>query len=629
MKLKKTFFLFFLIVLIPHFTYAITISEIKQNSKDYFFGESVSVDVKEAKDYALQDLLEAIVPVAVESSFESKAMRSQNNAFKSEAKSLLKTYAFEPSLEGVETLLEKNSVGEFVCLKYIKKTEVAKIYSGRKNQIAQFCKFSKRYEKEKNYQDALKFNYYALVLLKTIPPRYLNDKERALSLSIPERINKIIDATSFRLLNIKEISKQEREYLFEVKVLGQDVAKLEISFWDGNQNINIFAKDSRFILPFFGKKETQPKDTRISVVYKQYKDREQFNTLNSAWDYIRLPRYGKPKKVSLTKTEPSPVSVSMKSSLTSSSDIVIVDKEIICENENSCPDKDIKEKITIKTNRFISFLNEGNLSKILTLTNDEFIKKKLSKIIKYNNVKTVNDEEQKIFLNKTQEGWEVRKIPVLNSYASLSLQSIDYLVLDFSKEGELKDLNFTVTQTLYETFKKNSKKVDNWQQVQVLIKFLEKYRTAYLARDIETINKIFSDKALIIVGRIIEKDKVADLDNYKYKKIGKNQPDVEYLRFTKKEYVKRQTQIFKQNKDIHVGFSTFNVLRQNSKSDIYELSMKQYYKSSNYSDEGYLFLLIDFKEKDKPKIYVRAWQPREWNEKNLLSMDNFEICTFK
>jgi hypothetical protein len=36
--------------------------------------------------------------------------------------------------------------------------------------------------------------------------------------------------------------------------------------------------------------------------------------------------------------------------------------------------------------------------------------------------------------------------------------------------------------------------------------------------------------------------------------------------------------------------------------------MRQSYASTTYADEGYLFLLIDFRETD-PLIYVRAWQP--------------------
>jgi hypothetical protein len=44
---------------------------------------------------------------------------------------------------------------------------------------------------------------------------------------------------------------------------------------------------------------------------------------------------------------------------------------------------------------------------------------------------------------------------------------------------------------------------------------------------------------------------------------------------------------------------------------MYGISVVQYYDSSIYSDEGYLFLLIDFSTPEEPMIHVRTWQPRQ------------------
>ena len=48
------------------------------------------------------------------------------------------------------------------------------------------------------------------------------------------------------------------------------------------------------------------------------------------------------------------------------------------------------------------------------------------------------------------------------------------------------------------------------------------------------------------------------------------------------------------------------------------------YSSTTYADEGYLFLLIDFNEKD-PLIYIHAWQPNEWDSSALVNTSNFRI----
>ena len=37
--------------------------------------------------------------------------------------------------------------------------------------------------------------------------------------------------------------------------------------------------------------------------------------------------------------------------------------------------------------------------------------------------------------------------------------------------------------------------------------------------------------------------------------------------------------------------------------------MRQHYDSDIYSDDGYLFLLWDFRDPTAPQIHVRTWQP--------------------
>ncbi len=42
---------------------------------------------------------------------------------------------------------------------------------------------------------------------------------------------------------------------------------------------------------------------------------------------------------------------------------------------------------------------------------------------------------------------------------------------------------------------------------------------------------------------------------------------------------------------------------------MFGIQIKQEYSSSNYGDMGYLFLLVDLNEPDRPVIQVRTWQP--------------------
>ncbi len=42
---------------------------------------------------------------------------------------------------------------------------------------------------------------------------------------------------------------------------------------------------------------------------------------------------------------------------------------------------------------------------------------------------------------------------------------------------------------------------------------------------------------------------------------------------------------------------------------IYGVTLRQKYSCDQYSDDGYLFLLWDFRDASMPLIHVRTWQP--------------------
>lgn len=135
---------------------------------------------------------------------------------------------------------------------------------------------------------------------------------------------------------------------------------------------------------------------------------------------------------------------------------------------------------------------------------------------------------------------------------------------------------------------------------ETILNFVENFRTSYNRKDIDYINTVFSDQALIIVGRVIEN--TGEESSY--------QQQVEYLQFTKGEYVDRLRRLFARNEWINVGYEDIGIIRHPKHPDIYGVSLTQYYSSATYSDEGYLFLLIDFEDPEKPLIHVRTWQPK-------------------
>jgi hypothetical protein len=211
---------------------------------------------------------------------------------------------------------------------------------------------------------------------------------------------------------------------------------------------------------------------------------------------------------------------------------------------------------------------------------------------------------------------------VLTSYPSLNRQATEYLILDFDENGNFYDINFGTVEQLYDQFVEQGSFGNDWGNRQTIVKFIEKYRSAFLTRNMGMLDSMFAEEAVIIVGRELKKGKKSD--NYQYSKMTESQPDIQYVQYTKKQYLENQKKAFKNQKDIFLGYSTFKINKKNNMPGTYGISMKQFYAATTYADEGHLFLLVDFLQ-DQPQIYVRSWQPHEWNEDAMIKLANFKL----
>ena len=134
-----------------------------------------------------------------------------------------------------------------------------------------------------------------------------------------------------------------------------------------------------------------------------------------------------------------------------------------------------------------------------------------------------------------------------------------------------------------------------------ILNYCEHLRTAYTSKDIDFLRQVFSDNALIIVGNVVKTSK----------ETGRVSADsrVSYALHTKRDYLARLTKVFAANRQVDVRFSNFHIMRHPTKDGIYGVSLRQRYHSDRYADDGYLFLLWDFRNAAMPLIHVRTWQP--------------------
>ena len=135
-----------------------------------------------------------------------------------------------------------------------------------------------------------------------------------------------------------------------------------------------------------------------------------------------------------------------------------------------------------------------------------------------------------------------------------------------------------------------------------ILNYMEHLRTSYTTKDIDFLEQLFSENALIIVGTVVRTNPRTE-NGYL------SPSQVIYNVKSKRQYLERLKQVFQANKKIGLTFSDFHIMRHPTQPGIYGVSLRQGYSSDLYSDDGYLFLLWDFRDENAPQIHVRTWQP--------------------
>ncbi len=220
-------------------------------------------------------------------------------------------------------------------------------------------------------------------------------------------------------------------------------------------------------------------------------------------------------------------------------------------------------------------------------------------------------------------GYQIRNIVVTLMDAPLEEQAQE-LVINFDLQGRIDNVMIAMEQQRYIDVLGNNISVKDFANRQMIIDFVENFRTAYNRKDIDYIDKIFSEDAIVITGKVI-KVKSRGKENMRI-----TSEKVVYNTQNKTQYISGLKRCFKRNKYIDVTFDEIEVLKHPLSDKIYGVTLKQDWKSSTYSDTGYVFLMIDFTDEFEPCIQVRTWQPEKYNGRlinrdEIFSLDSFEI----
>ena len=230
------------------------------------------------------------------------------------------------------------------------------------------------------------------------------------------------------------------------------------------------------------------------------------------------------------------------------------------------------------------------------------------------------DEEIMEHCIQTGSGYQVRNIPLMMRPTDSSFNEDEYqeAVFSFDRNGNMESFYLTLSMNLYMNIIKSNKSVTDLRRRQLILDYVEHFRTSYNQKDINFLTQVFSDDALIITGKVI-----------KQSKDGIPMPDkIQYKKQTKQEYLGNLRRVFAANKYIKVTFDEIEVMRHPVNADFYGVTLHQGYTSDRYHDDGYVFLLWDFSNESAPQIHVRTWQPDRINGGKLPKDEVFSLSDF-
>lgn len=555
---------------------------IKRNSS-YLYGEGGGVTLQAAKEAALADLIQKI-SVTVHSDFTSKERelnQDGNVTSDAEYQSIIRSYS-TATLTNVKTIVLKPEPDASVFL-YIAKSEIDRIFESRVAKAKEFVGNADEALKNGQIDDALRYYYWSYCLVKSL--RYPNEakifvdgQERSLLAWLPTRIDDVMG-------KVKVQSRRTADNTYEITATydGRPVRSMDYTYFDGVDNSPVYS-----ILDGKGLVELRPGMAMDAVQLKlEYEFRglsrndSEVEAVVGAMKpavyrraYHRVALDGAASPAESTSTD---VNGSMQSplALTDMGTLGTAVMKPVMQALRSGFIEQCRKKFTAEGwEEFSKLMGYGKVTLMDDIHLDYFadgdcvVCRGLPVSCRFNRGRVFNEK--------------------LSFYIDSNSKQITHVAMGLGREA----MNDVVLGHLDWSEKSRTR----------IVGFLEDYRTAYATKNLEYLDKVFDDNAVIVLGKRLQVAPQLNKEGYM------NNHRVQFTQLTKREFLRNLRRQFQSKDYINLHFSQNRIYQLQKGVERYGIEIKQDYYSSNYGDTGYLTLIFDLTNPDQPVIHVRTWQ---------------------
>ncbi|MCH5328002.1 MAG: LPP20 family lipoprotein [Coprobacter sp.] len=586
-----------------------------KSSGAYLYGEGWGTTVAEADKNALNDLIGKI-SLQVSGSVshnESETVTHAGVEANSSFSSVVNTYS-SATLTNTEKLILENEPDAHVG-RYIRKTEVAKIFESRKNKISDYISAAIKAESQGKIDVALKDLYWALSLTKTLQDpneyRYATENEGLVVAItwIPHYINEILDNIS---INIVKRNGDDLE--LSIKYKGKPVNSVDYTYFDGRDWSNIYsAKDGMGLLELAPGSQNSNYQLKFEYEYRgeAHIDREIESVLSAIGGIPIRNAYKSIKADVVTAANIPKPTKSSDRSVNSFASVSPAIYEMPAQIADNAKYRQVLDKLSsgIVNKRYDEYLDYFT-SEAREIYNN---------LIKYGSAKIVGTPSYTFY----QYGANViaRGLQMSFSFKSGMRKSfVEEVIFTFDNNGKINNITFGLGKTAEDDILGKGVWSENARFA--IMNFLENYQTAYALKRLDYISSIFDDDAVIITGTVTHvPTRKTDGD---MQKIEFAHDIIKYNRHTKDSYLHQLKNSFASKEYINLRFENNEVRKLGKGGELYAIQISQEYYSSNYGDKGYLFLMVDINDPDKPIIKVRTWQPEKDPDFGIYGPEHFK-----
>ena len=593
-----------------------------RSSGEYYYGSGTGKTEAEADKAALNDLVQMIA-VHVSSDFQSQTDETQTNGnidHKTYVRNCVSTYS-SSALTNVEKWTEGKEP-EVTVRRYMLRSELDKIYEKRIEKIRDMVAIADGALEKAKVDMALQYYYWAYSLARSLqhPTEAKDEAGHSLVTLLPVKIRGILEDIS--------VAFEKREgdcvdLVFNYK--GCPVSGLDFLYSDGREECDGAAKDGRGMLEMAPGYETEFYHLDIEYEYKNLArgDDELQAVLNvvakaafpesSVSVKGRAAQGGTSVAASRPTARPATASVASTDAPAEASAAGPSPSQTVDDDALYC---EAMEKVlaAIKSRNYVK------ASSCFTLEGLDVY----NKLISYGTGRVVGQPDM-VYYRSSNGQVVARGLQMSFSFMNGKRKKtfVEDVVFTFNPDKKISNVAFGLGKVAESDIL--NRYAPGWKDEtrELIMEFLENYKTAYCLKRLDYIRDIFADDAVIIVGNIVKRNLAAVPEERAISLEG--QDIIKYNRYDKETYLANLARTFKLNEFINLRFTNNDVqwLEKYEDAEIYGIQIGQEYTSSRYADKGYLFLLVDMTDHNALQIKVRTWQPNEVSMSKIFSAGDF------